>query len=559
MLYRIQVLRVASLSFLLCLVSVACTDKTLITQAFRGRAFGSPNSDDVARRIVVDSEGTMFVAGVTTPTDRNQDPWGLVEAGEMTGGRDIFVAKFLPSGDLGWVTRTGSSERDELNDLKLANGALYVCGSTYGEFGGPLNGSADAFIMKFYLEGTKAWMRPFQFGSEGVDVCNGIAVDEVTGLLYAVGNTDGALFTDKSVKETVQPFIVKLEEVLDFDNGLEIKLGYQEDSFHTRSAEQIFIANKSLIVLGRSWQSIIMTSENTTTYVQKVASETLAITKTHLLSLGSARGFNGKRMMVSNLSSEVFVVGEALTENFQTAYYAVGFSLATGTRLWEHFLGAKVTGFHRRNQQAAITASWKRGVVSVAGTDDGIYFANRSMSQGLAVVPFFELNMTTGGRLRRWHRVTKVPEDQQQVTDVAECEDGSVVFTGAWTTGLPFSDHVWMGAFRSSKQSSMGDGMPPISSENLENAEEEKTRESGKRKVMLFVVGCLSFAAVVMLLLLLCKCRKSGRRVSLDVDDLDVVLGQMQAEGQPKKVPYKQENNLKGTSTEGIGGSASPR
>ncbi|HQG83598.1 MAG TPA: SBBP repeat-containing protein, partial [Syntrophales bacterium] len=79
------------------------------------RQFGSDDYD-YATKTVTDPEGNVYVAGMTT---------GVIDSpgasNVNSGGADIFVAKFDPSGTLLWATQFGSSSEDGIGGIALGS------------------------------------------------------------------------------------------------------------------------------------------------------------------------------------------------------------------------------------------------------------------------------------------------------------------------------------------------------------------------------------------------------------------------------------------------------
>lgn len=213
--------RTNTLFILICL-TVAYAQVVEIQHLHKGRAYGSSKSSDIAHRIAIAPDGAIFIAGTTTPHNADEDPWGDTEAGDLTGGVDVFIAKLSPAGELLWVRRVGSSRNDALGDLQAVGDAVYICGTTAGDLGRSVNGSADAFVHKLSSEGDMMWTRALQFGSAGIDSCNGLAVWGRR--LYAVGSTSGVMFGDvegEGKRHTSDHFIALFKEGGEAEAGVD--------------------------------------------------------------------------------------------------------------------------------------------------------------------------------------------------------------------------------------------------------------------------------------------------------------------------------------------------
>ncbi len=95
--------------------------------------------------------------------------------------RDIFVAKYSPTGAFLWSKQFGASSDDVANGVGVdANGNVYVAGYFYStvDFGGGAltsAGNADIFLLKLNSSGTHQWSK--RFGGSGTDRATGLAVD----------------------------------------------------------------------------------------------------------------------------------------------------------------------------------------------------------------------------------------------------------------------------------------------------------------------------------------------------------------------------------------------
>src|SRR5581483_11074356 len=146
------------------------------------RQFGTGGLDE-ATAVVVDGEGSAYVAGETFGTLPGQTPAGTLDA---------FVRKYDRTGSEIWTRQFGAWERDIAWGMALdRRGWAYVVGQSEGSLPGQQSaGSWDGFLRKYDASGTELWTR--QFGGRGADVASGVVVDE-SGDLYVVGTTSSAL------------------------------------------------------------------------------------------------------------------------------------------------------------------------------------------------------------------------------------------------------------------------------------------------------------------------------------------------------------------------------
>ena len=133
--------------------------------------------------IAVDATGNAYVTGWT---------YGTLDGVASTGGYDIFVIKFDPSGVKQWTRLFGSSENDSGHAIAVdGSGNSYLTGSVRGSLdGGPFEGEYDIFVAKYDTEGAKQWSTTF--GTRSEERGEGIAVD-AAGNSYTTGYTRGDL------------------------------------------------------------------------------------------------------------------------------------------------------------------------------------------------------------------------------------------------------------------------------------------------------------------------------------------------------------------------------
>ena len=136
---------------------------------------------DAGRGIAVDASGNSYITGETDGDlgGPNQGSW------------DAFIIKCGSGGTLQWASQIGTSHHDRGRDIAVdVSGNSYITGHTWGDLGGPNQGGADAFLVKYNTSGTVQWAR--QIGTDTLDWPNGIAVDG-SGNSYITGVTEGDL------------------------------------------------------------------------------------------------------------------------------------------------------------------------------------------------------------------------------------------------------------------------------------------------------------------------------------------------------------------------------
>jgi hypothetical protein len=141
----------------------------------------SERSTDMA----VDAIGNVFICGGTSGS----------LGGNNRGLNDVFVAKYHSSGNRLWVRQIGTPAEDcsyfpSCSMAVDSFGNVFISGETFGSLGGPNEGDADVFLVKYDGAGNYLWSR--QFGTNFSDFCFGVAVDS-SGNAFISGNSEGSL------------------------------------------------------------------------------------------------------------------------------------------------------------------------------------------------------------------------------------------------------------------------------------------------------------------------------------------------------------------------------
>jgi len=168
---------------------------------------GSNQGLDVA----VDLNGNVYICGFYS-TSINFDGLSLTSS----GGQDMFVAKYSPSGDILWARSGGGiTNSDRANALAVDNsGNVFVTGEYSGtaDYGGlnitSLNGTTDVFIVKYSSDGTEEWIK--KGSGEAVDRGLAIACDN-SGSVYACGQFEEDIAFDNDYSNDIQNalFVIK--------------------------------------------------------------------------------------------------------------------------------------------------------------------------------------------------------------------------------------------------------------------------------------------------------------------------------------------------------------
>lgn len=175
------------LLFLLCTLPLSAQDYAWVRQV-------GGDGRDIAGDIAVDAAGNSYVSGTFAST---------ITFGGTThtsiGGKDIFLAKYSPTGQVVWSIRAGGAGDDAASGVAISHdGALYISGlfqssATIGTT--TLNGEGaaperDGFIARFTSDGAFVWARKIgSFSAQGEPV---IAVDP-SGALFLAANFSGSV------------------------------------------------------------------------------------------------------------------------------------------------------------------------------------------------------------------------------------------------------------------------------------------------------------------------------------------------------------------------------
>lgn len=164
--------------------------------------------EDMARGVVTDSEGAVYVVGHYTDTVTFSTSVGDTAAARSEGGQDVFVVKYRANGSFAWFLTGGGSEDDTATDIDYDPyaGKFYVSGGfqNRAKFGTATilsNGLTDAFLLKIDSYGNAHWVR--KGGGLEHDVAASVAVDKTSGSVYIAGDFyDQATFNGDTLHAT---------------------------------------------------------------------------------------------------------------------------------------------------------------------------------------------------------------------------------------------------------------------------------------------------------------------------------------------------------------------
>lgn len=143
------------------------------------RQFGTEGDDHPI--VAAAEDDGVFVGGLTDGTFPGQTSAGFYDA---------FIRRYDEKGRLKWTRQFGTEGFDEIWGIAADGRAVYVAGDTEGTLPGQTGaGDLDVFVRKYSSRGRERWTR--QFGSPAFDIPGMPAVDE--GTVYIPGLTSGVL------------------------------------------------------------------------------------------------------------------------------------------------------------------------------------------------------------------------------------------------------------------------------------------------------------------------------------------------------------------------------
>ena len=157
---------------------------------------------DAAYGVACDVSNNVYITGATTSaTSINSS--STVAQPALSGTQDAFVAKFSTLGAVQWSTYFGGTAQetgmaiacDASNNVAVTGQTNSVAGvaSSTSVYQSALNGTNDAFIIKYNTAGTRQWST--YYGGSGMEQGNGIVCDQTSGAIALVGNTSSTDMT----------------------------------------------------------------------------------------------------------------------------------------------------------------------------------------------------------------------------------------------------------------------------------------------------------------------------------------------------------------------------
>ena len=128
-------------------------------------------------------DGDIWVVGTT---------YGTFPGTSSAGGRDAWVRRFAPNGDVRWTAQIGTAGAESAFGIAIdRTGRPWIAGGTTGSFPDAANrGGEDAYAARLTVAG--AVMRVHQAGSKKDDVATGLAAAPEGGVTASIV-TDGRL------------------------------------------------------------------------------------------------------------------------------------------------------------------------------------------------------------------------------------------------------------------------------------------------------------------------------------------------------------------------------
>jgi Beta-propeller repeat len=217
----------------------------VVPEAFISSVMGSRHGNEKGRAITIDPLGNVYVAGVSSSSDklefgefliptvrdtdaadaseaansdpdleanvpRNEDVFTPGQDQETSTARDdlpspndIVLVKLNADGETAWIRRFGSDKNDKVTSIAYRHGFVYVAGSTDGNLDSKdtPDGTSDLFVIAFTENGDPAWSQPLQLGSGGNDSIEAIALDSselhspaTSPSIYISGHVGGSIF-----------------------------------------------------------------------------------------------------------------------------------------------------------------------------------------------------------------------------------------------------------------------------------------------------------------------------------------------------------------------------
>jgi hypothetical protein len=138
---------------------------------------GPGNDEDIARAIVADGSGNIYVTGESSA--------------EFPHWKDYATIKYYPNGDTAWVRRYDGPTNNDDEAYAIAidgSGNVYVTGTSIGP-------NEDYATIKYHSNGDTAWVRRYDCSGD-IDGASAIAVDDSENVYVTGSSRDGDGYND---------------------------------------------------------------------------------------------------------------------------------------------------------------------------------------------------------------------------------------------------------------------------------------------------------------------------------------------------------------------------
>ncbi len=166
-----------------------------------GGSGGAQGGNNIARSIVTDSSGNVFITGGFACHQIIFGPDTLINADAVNTNTDVFYVKFDPSGNALWAKRQGGTGNEDGNSISIdANGNLFI--SAYFN-------NYSSFLAKYDPTGNVLWSKNAGgfFKSTGTDNNGNVFA---TGYFYQTISFGPYTLTNNGFKD---PFLVKYDSL----------------------------------------------------------------------------------------------------------------------------------------------------------------------------------------------------------------------------------------------------------------------------------------------------------------------------------------------------------
>jgi len=218
--------------FVVGLISYLSAQSALWADSYGG------NQTDQSNSVVTDAVGNVYITGTFESATLTIGAITLTN----TGGKDMFVAKFDPSGNPIWANNSSGPGNEYGNDIAVdVTGNVYVIGSfdggnvNFGSLPSIVNsGGSDFYVVKYNSMGIPQWAitNLAGFFAYRDEFGNGIAVDASN--IYVIGSFNSSTFLvngqiiQNSTTSSTPPFdifVLKLNSLTGVATWSDVPLG----------------------------------------------------------------------------------------------------------------------------------------------------------------------------------------------------------------------------------------------------------------------------------------------------------------------------------------------